>query len=82
MEDITKYIAENMYIVAVALYVLGMMLKNTPKIADWLIPYILGVVGILFGMVIVGGYMGVLQGILCAGSAVYANQLIKQAIKQ
>lgn len=80
MEDFTKFISQNMIIVSAVLYLIGMMLKNTPKVADWAIPYVLGTIGIVFGLVIVGGVDGVIQGILTAGSAVYANQLVKQLI--
>jgi len=78
--DIIKYISEEALILIPVLYVIGMMLKNTPKVKDWLIPYILLVIGILGAISILGlSVKSVIQGILVTGATVYTNQLIKQA---
>lgn len=81
MSDFSSFIAENMAIVAAALYVLGMFLKAAPRIPDWAIPFILTVLGIAAGVTIYWGTdipQGVIQGVLCAGAAVLVNQMIKQ----
>jgi len=78
--DIIKYISDEALILIPVLYVIGMMLKNTPKVKDWLIPYILLVIGILGAISILGlSVKSVIQGILVTGATVYTNQLIKQA---
>ena len=78
--DIIKYISDEALILIPVLYVVGMMLKNTPKVKDWLIPYILLVIGILGAISILGlSVKSVIQGILVTGATVYTNQLIKQA---
>lgn len=81
MEQIAAFLADNMYIVAVVLYIIGVFCKMIPKIPDWVIPFVLTAVGIVFGLLIVGGAGGVLQGILAAGLAVLVNQGYKQITK-
>ena len=81
--DIIKYISDEALILIPVLYVIGMMLKNTPKVKDWLIPYILLVIGILGAISILGlSVKSVIQGILVTGASVYTNQLIKQGKKK
>ncbi len=82
MEQLTSFLAENMYIVAAALYVLGAFIKAVPKIPNWVIPFVLTAAGVVFGMLILGGAGGVLQGILAAGLAVLVNQGYKQVREQ
>ena len=82
MEQLTSFLAENMYIVAAALYVLGVFLKAIPKIPNWVIPFVLTAAGVAFGLLIIGGPDGVLQGILAAGLAVLVNQGYKQIREQ
>ncbi|SKA20473.1 Phage holin family Hol44, holin superfamily V, partial [Clostridium tetani] len=45
--NIMEFITEQAFILVPALYVLGLMLKQTKQIKDWTIPWILLVVGIL-----------------------------------
>ena len=80
MEQITTFLSENMYIVAAALYIIGVFLKIIPKIPNWVIPFALTAAGVAFGLLIVGGADGVLQGILAAGLAVLVNQGYKQIV--
>jgi hypothetical protein len=77
--DIGKFIMEQALILVPVLYVIGMFLKNTPIIKDWLIPYIILGCGILGAVAIMGlSAAAVIQGILVAGTTVFTNQLIKQ----
>ena len=65
---------------AVALYVVGVFLKSTPKVKDWVIPWILLVLSIIAANLLLGfGISSVIQGILACGVAVLGNQLYKQA---
>ena len=82
MEQISQFLSENMYIVAAALYVLGIFLKAVPRIPNWVIPFALTAVGIGFGVLLIGAPGGVLQGILAAGLAVLVNQGYKQVKEQ
>lgn len=85
MEEILmNYLVENCAIVVPVLWCIGAALKRTPKVADWLIPYLLGGAGIAFCLTIAlttGGSAveGIMQGVITAGVAVYGNQLVKQA---
>lgn len=64
----------------IGLYILGFVIKDTPKIPSWLIPYILLVVSGVISPLILGGYNAenIVQAIIAAGLAVYGDQLIKQ----
>ena len=81
--DFQKYLVEQMLILIPVLYVIGMLLKATPKIIDWVIPWILLVIGVV-AAVCVGMGAGipvpdaVIQGVLVTGVTVFTNQLIKQ----
>ncbi|MGI5848844.1 MAG: phage holin family protein [Christensenellales bacterium] len=81
--NVFDYIISEAYILIPVLYVIGLFLKKTPHIADWLIPWI------LLGLGIVGGFFladmklsGILQGILVTGVTVFANQIYIQTIKK
>lgn len=85
--DITSLIDPGCTIVAVACYFLGVMLKATPKVSDWLIPYLLTAFAILLCCILefttkdevgMNIFNGIIQGFLCAGMSVYVNQLYKQ----
>lgn len=81
--EFVKYITENALILVPALYVLGMIVKNTEKVPDKYIPVVLLIVGIGGAIAFIGlNANAVIQGILVTGAAVYANQLIKQVSKE
>jgi hypothetical protein len=96
MDIIIEYINPELLVLVPFLYVLGMFLKDSKKIPDNLIPAILGgagvataVVWVLASTIPVGAaavalavVTAVVQGILCAGAAVYTNQLVKQGAKE
>lgn len=80
MENILQeFLIEKALILVPVLWVIGAILKNTPAIKDWLIPYILLICGIVGGLVLVGfNADGVVQGIVASGVAVLGHQLLKQ----
>lgn len=79
--DLISYIVNEGLILIPVLYIIGLVIKQTPKIKDWLIPYILGALGILAAVSLMGlNIQSVIQGILIAGAAVYTNQTIKQTV--
>lgn len=81
--NVMDYIVSEAYILIPVLYVIGMFLKKIPSIADWLIPWILLVLGMLGGFFLADmNLQGILQGVLVAGVTVFANQLyVQTAIK-
>ncbi len=81
--DIMSYIVSEGLILIPVLYLIGMLLKSTPRVSDWLIPYILGVLGIVGAVALLGiSANSIIQGILIAGAAVYTNQTIKQTVNK
>lgn len=79
--NLMDYIIKDAYILIPVLYVIGVFLKRTPRIPDWLIPWILLVLGMAGAFFLSGMQLGgVLQGVLVAGLTVFANQLYKQTI--
>lgn len=89
--DFTQYIKPEMLVLVPVLWLIGAALKKTPKMSDWLIPYILGGLGIVLAGIWVAAAEGVTpvslftaftQGILVAGASVWGNQLVKQAGKK
>ena len=83
MEMLKDYILDNALILIPAIYVIGAILKGTELIKDKYIPVILLPIGIVLGMILIGfNVNGFIQGILVTGVAVYANQLVKQTLKE
>ena len=83
MEMLKDYILDNALILIPAIYVVGAILKGTELIKDKYIPVILLPIGIVLGMILIGfDVNGFIQGVLVTGVAVYAIQLVKQALKE
>jgi hypothetical protein len=89
--EFQTYIKPELLVLVPALYVIGMMLKKSKRVDDRMIPAILGEVGMVLAMIWaisteglsgIGVFTGLTQGILCAGMAVYTNQLVKQSRKR
>ena len=88
MEQITNY-------VAIALYFVGMALKQVQTVKDKYIPLILGGISIaicamyVFATsscstpqdIVMAIFTAITQGILIAGLSTYVNQIVKQANK-
>ena len=95
MEQITNYVKPELIVVAIALYFVGMALKQAQAVKDKYIPLILGCAGILIcGIYIfatcscknaqdiaMAVFTSTTQGVLVAGLSTYVNQLIKQLEK-
>ncbi|MFA9555691.1 phage holin family protein [Evansella sp. AB-rgal1] len=78
-----EYIKDGVLYLIPALLILGRILKATPYIEDWLIPYILLGIGIGLSTWILGFKAeSIVQGILVTGASVYGYQLMKQANKR
>lgn len=77
---VMQNIGQQMLIVYVALLVIGSILKKTPLVKDWAIPWVLVVFGILmaFGVLKAITAVAVIQGVLVAGAASITHQLWKQ----
>ncbi|MGI6168995.1 MAG: phage holin family protein [Christensenellales bacterium] len=77
--EIKDYILDQALIMIPVLNILGKVLKSVPLIANWVIPVVLLVPGVV-GAMALGGWTveSAIQGILVTGAAVYGNQLYKQ----
>ena len=76
---IQQFLIDQALVLVPILWIIGAIVKATPKIPDWSIPYVLLVCGVLGAVGMLGfSAASVFQGILAAGTAVYGNQILKQ----
>ena len=81
--DFQNYILDQALILIPVVYILGLFLKKSRVIKNKYIPLILLFFGIALSLLLVGlNVQGIIQGILVSGTAVFANQIIKQSLKQ
>jgi hypothetical protein len=77
------FIPENLIILIVATYVLGVFLKKMESVKDKYITIILMIFCIVFSLILGGiSANSVLQGILCWGVSIGINQTYKQISKE
>lgn len=95
MDQIMNYVKPELIIVAVALYFLGMALKQAQNVKDKYIPLLLGGVSIVLcaiwvlatseigngQQVAMAVFTAITQGILVAGLSTYVDQIKKQIHK-
>ena len=95
MDQIMNYVKPELIVVAVALYFLGMALKQAQSVKDKYIPLILGGVSIVLcaiwvlatseigngQQVAMAVFTAITQGILVAGLSIYVDQIKKQVHK-
>lgn len=88
--NFNDYVQPELLVLIPVLYALGSIIKNTEKIKDNYIPALLAVFGIVLsclyvmatdGITATSIFTAIVQGVLVAAAAVYANQLIKQSGK-
>lgn len=96
MDQIVNYVKPELIVVAIALYFVGIALKQAQAVKDKFIPLIIGGISIVicamyvfatstFGTpqdIVMAIFTAVVQGILVAGLSTYVNQLIKQTNKE
>lgn len=81
MDLLFSFLNENYYMLAPVLWVIGFALKNTPRIPDWTIIWILLGLSIGFGVISYGFHLEVIMnGIIAAGVAVLGHQMFKQTV--
>ncbi|BBH19874.1 hypothetical protein Back11_12190 [Paenibacillus baekrokdamisoli] len=77
---ISQLLDPKLAIVLAVCWVLGFILKQTPKVPNWSIVYIVTVFAIVFAVWIMGiSALSFLQGFLCGAVSVYGYQMVKQA---
>lgn len=96
MENIMDFIKPELLALVPALYIIGAFLKSAQWFADKAIPAVLGLAGVLLAALWVAGtsdmstlqdhllaiFTALVQGFMCAGAAVYCNQIVKQTKKE
>lgn len=95
MEQLINYVKPELIIVAIALYFVGMALKQAEAVKDKYIPLILGGVSIVICAIYMVAtctcstgqdiamaiFTAITQGVLIAGLSTYVNQIVKQINK-
>ncbi len=96
MENIMNYINPELLALVPVLYIMGAFFKRAAWFADKYIPAVLGGIGVLLALLWAAGttdltttqsiflavFTTIMQGFLCAGAAVYCNQIVKQTKKE
>ena len=92
MENMMEYVKPELLVLIPVLYMIGMGCKQAAAVRDEYIPAILGLLGVglvvlwLLGSTLAAdaqgwallAWTGIVQGVLCAGAAVYFDQIGKQ----
>lgn len=77
---IFELIEPRLLIVVAACWVFGFILKQTPRVPNWSIVYVVTFFAIVFTIWLVGwGPEAIIQGVLAGAFSVYGHQFIKQA---
>lgn len=83
MDLLKEYLVDEALIIIPVLFILGKMIKETPRFYDWIIPYVLLVIGITVSFFMLGFNVDAfIQGVLVSGAAVFGNELKKQATER
>jgi len=78
-ETLFGLIDPSLVVVVAACWVLGIVLKNTPRVPDWTIVYIVTAAAVVLVVALQGMTTeSVIQGVLCGAFAVYGHQVVKQ----
>ena len=79
--NLVDFLNKNYYILVPALWVIGYALKQTPKIPDWSIIWILLLISLGFSSFAFGfSGTGIINGVIAAGVAVLGHQMFKQTL--
>ena len=94
--DMTQYIKPELLVLIPACLIIGLAIKHTELVNNKYIPLINGVVAIVLAAIWIVStttcvdaqsvtsaiFISVIQGVLCAGTATYGDQLVKQLGKE
>ncbi|MEK4141159.1 phage holin family protein [Paenibacillus sp. FSL M7-0547] len=79
---VSEFIKPELLMVVAVCWIIGYVLKQTPRVPNWTIIYAVSLAAILIVSFTLGFNVdSFLQGILCGAVAVYGNQLVKQTRK-
>ena len=94
-EMLKEFIKPELLVLIPVLYLYGVGLKKS-QVADKYIPILLGIASVVLSFlwivatsvlngwqeVLMAIFLGITQGVLCAGASVYVNQIFKQSGKE
>ncbi|PAK51414.1 phage holin family protein [Paenibacillus sp. 7541] len=76
---IFQLIDPRLFMVVAACWVIGYVLKQTPRVPNWSIVYVVIIVSILLTVELIGWSVeSIIQGILAGAFAVFGHQAVKQ----
>lgn len=76
---IFELIDPRLFIVVAACWVIGFILKRTPKVPDWSIVYLVLIIAVWLTIGLIGWSVeALIQGILAGAFAVFGHQAVKQ----
>ncbi|PAK51399.1 phage holin family protein [Paenibacillus sp. 7541] len=79
---IFELIDPRLLIVVAACWVLGYIIKQTPRVPDWSIVYIVLIIAVWLTIGLLGWSVeALIQGILAGAFAVFGHQAVKQPVK-
>lgn len=79
---IFELIDPRLFIVVAACWVIGFILKKTPKVPDWSIVYLVLIIAVWLTIGLIGWSVeALIQGILAGAFAVFGHQAVKQVQK-
>lgn len=79
---IFELIDPRLIIVVAACWVLGYIFKQTPRVPDWSIVYIVLIIAVWLTIGLLGWSVeSLIQGILAGAFAVFGHQAVKQPVK-
>lgn len=74
---------EELILIVPALLIIGFILKQTPKVPDWTIPWAILILGTVAGIATLGTTVeGIANGVIAGGIAITTHQSAKQTIKK
>jgi len=77
--ELIEFLNQNYYMLVPALWVIGYALKQTPRVPDWAIIWVLLGISIVIGTITFGfSGEGIINGVIAAGVAVLGHQMFKQ----
>lgn len=72
-------ISDKLAVVVPALMIIGYALKRTPRVADWMIVWIVLLIGVIASVFTLGlTVSGIANGVIAAGAAITTHQAYKQ----
>lgn len=81
--EIVEFVHGDALILVPFLWIIGAILKKTPRIHNWLIPWILLIISIISSSILMSFTMdSIIQGVISTGVAVFGHELFKETVQK